>query len=99
MMMSFRYHAGEVRKSGFFHLRRLKCLRKIIPTDCLETLIHAYVSSRIDFCKILLNDHTDHLQNLFKSVKNVCVKAITGARRLDSAREQLATLHWLPIKQ
>ena len=97
--LSFRYHAGEVRKSGFFHLRRLKCLRKIIPTDCLETLIHAYVSSRIDFCNILLNDHTDHIQNLFQSVQNACAKAITGARRFDSAREQLATLHWLPIKQ
>ena len=97
--LSFRSYAGEVRKSGFFHLRRLKCLRRIIPTDCLETLIHAYVSSRIDFCNILLNDHTDQLQNLFQSVQNACAKAITGARRYDSASEQLATLHWLPVKQ
>ena len=50
--VSFRYHAAQVRKSGFFNLRRLKCLRKMIPTDCLETLIHAYVSSRIDFYNI-----------------------------------------------
>ena len=84
---------------GFFHLRRLKCLRKIIPSDCLETLIHAFVSSLIDFCNILLNDYTDHIQNLFQSVQNACAKVITGARRFDSAREQLATLNWLPIKQ
>ena len=52
--LSFRYHAGEVCKSGFFHLRRLKCLRKIIFTDCLKTLIHAYVSSCIDFCSMAI---------------------------------------------
>ena len=27
------------------------------------------------------------------------LQAITGARRYDSASEQLATLHWLPVKQ
>ena len=53
----------------------------------------------IYFCNILLIDHTDHIQNLFQSVQNACAKAITGAHRFYSAREQLATLHWLPIKQ
>ena len=47
------------------------CLRRIIPTDCLETCIHAYVSSHIDFCNILLNDHADQLQNLFQSVQRL----------------------------
>ena len=97
--LNFRSHAGQVRKAGFFHLRRLKCLGRIIPSHCLETLIHAYVSSRIDFCNILLHDHTDQLQTLFQSVHNACAKSITGARRYDSAKEQLVTLHWLPVKQ
>ena len=36
---------------------------------------------------------------MFQSVHNACAKSITGARRYDSAREQLVTLHWLPVKQ
>ena len=40
---------GQVCKAGFFHLRRLKCLAGITPSHCLETLIHAFVSSRVDF--------------------------------------------------
>ena len=48
---------------------------RIIPSHCLETLIHAYVSSRIDFCNILLHDHTDQLQTLFQSVHNACAKS------------------------
>ena len=31
MRLRFRYHGGEVSKSGFFHLRRLKCLQKLYP--------------------------------------------------------------------
>ena len=31
-------------------------------------------------------------------VQNACAKAITGVHQYDSASEQLATLHWLPVK-
>ena len=37
--------------------------------------------------------------NRFQTLHNACAKAITGARKYDSASVQLATLHWLPVKQ
>ena len=95
----FQNHASEIRRSGFFHLRRVKALGSIIPSDCLEKLIHAYVTSRIDFCNILLHDHNQYLVNRFQTLHNACAKTITGARKYDSAKVQLATLHWLPVKQ
>ena len=97
--LSFLNHASEIRRSGFFHLRRVKALGGIIPSNCLEILIHAYVTSRIDFCNILLHDHNQYLVNRFQTLHNACAKAITGARKYDSASVQLATLHWLPVKQ
>ena len=34
-----------------------------------------------------------------QSIQNSCAKAITRARKYDSATEQLFTLHWLPVKK
>jgi hypothetical protein len=32
-------------------------------------------------------------------VQNACAKVITGAKKFDSASDQLLALHWLPVKQ
>ena len=74
-------------------------LRSRVPSNCLEILIHTYVTSRFDFFIISLRDHNQYLINRFKTLHNACAKAITGARKYDSASVQLATLHWLPVKQ
>ena len=84
---------------AFFHLRRVKALGGIIPLNCLEILIHAYVTSRIDFCNILLHDHNQYLVNRFHTLHNVCAKCNTGAGMYDLASVQLATHHRLPVKQ
>uniref|UniRef100_M3XJE6 Reverse transcriptase domain-containing protein n=1 Tax=Latimeria chalumnae TaxID=7897 RepID=M3XJE6_LATCH len=44
---------SSVMSAGFFHLRNIKKLCPILPHESLATLMHAFVSSRIDYCNAL----------------------------------------------
>uniref|UniRef100_H3B0V5 Reverse transcriptase domain-containing protein n=1 Tax=Latimeria chalumnae TaxID=7897 RepID=H3B0V5_LATCH len=41
---------SSVVSSGFFHLRNICRLRLVLPHDSLSTLMHAFVTSRLDYC-------------------------------------------------
>ena len=38
----------------YFHLRRLRTVRRSLSKECLRTLVHAFVTSRVDHCNGLL---------------------------------------------
>ena len=47
-------HVTAVCKSSFFHLRNIFKIRKFLSYDTCKTLIHAFVTARIDYCNSLL---------------------------------------------
>jgi len=47
-------HVTSVCKSCFFQLRQLRLIRSCLTTDAAKTLIHVFVSSRLDYCNSLL---------------------------------------------
>ena len=61
--------------------------------------MHAFVSSKIDYCNSLLyglpKKHHDKLQR----VLNCAARVISRLRKYDHITTVLATLHWLPIPQ
>ena len=52
----------------FFHLYNIRRIRKYLSRENTETLIHAFISSRIDYCNSLLygvpNCHLHKLQRV-----------------------------------
>ena len=69
-----------------------------IPQYMLATLIHAFVTSRLDFCNTLFYNLPGSTIDRIQVVQNSCAKFLTRTKRFDSASEQLKKLHWLPIK-
>ena len=45
---------GNVSRSGFFQLRQLRSVRQSSTPAATKTLMHAFISSRIDYCNQLL---------------------------------------------
>lgn len=52
--MSMLPHVTAVCKSSFFYLRNIFKIRKFLSYDTCKILIHAFVTSRIDYCNLLL---------------------------------------------
>ena len=43
-------HVSNVCKSCFFWLRQLRRVRRSLDIESVKTLVHAFVTSRVDYC-------------------------------------------------
>ncbi|XP_051811516.1 uncharacterized protein LOC110970601 [Acanthochromis polyacanthus] len=96
--MSFNSHIKQVCRTSFFHLRNIVKIRNILSQSDAEKLVHAFVTSRLDYCNSLLsgcpNSSLKHLQ----LIQNAAARVLTGVSKRDHISPILASLHWLPVK-
>jgi len=52
--LSFDAHIKQVSRTAFFHLRNIAKIRNILTQSDAEKLVHAFVTSRLDYCNSLL---------------------------------------------
>ena len=96
--MSFQSHIKQITKIAFFHLRNIAKVRHILSQSDAEKLVHAFVTSRLDYCNSLLSGCPAKSLNSLQLVQNAAARVLTGARRGDHITPSLASLHWLPVK-
>ena len=48
--MSMEIHINQFCKSANYQINRIYSIRKYLDSDTIETLVHAFVSSRLDYC-------------------------------------------------
>ncbi len=61
-----------------------------------EMLIHAFMTSMLDYFNALLGGCSTHLIN--KLVQNAAARVLTRTRKYDHISPVMATMYWLPIK-
>ena len=92
-------HVNHVTRTCFYQLRQLRFIRESLTDDAAKMLVHAFVSSRADFCNSLLFGAPTHVLRKLQSVLNASARLITGGRRCDHIMPVLRDLHWLPVAQ
>ena len=65
--------------SGYHQLRQLRPVARSLSTDAAKTLVHAFVSSRLDYCNALLHGMSEELLHRIQSVQNAAARHVTGA--------------------
>ncbi|KAF7705582.1 hypothetical protein HF521_020868, partial [Silurus meridionalis] len=63
-----------------------------------EKLVHAFMTSRIDYCNALLVGCPSSLINKLQLVQNAAARILTRSRKYDHITPILSSLHWLPVK-
>ncbi len=63
-----------------------------------EMLIHAFMTSSLDYCNALLGGCSARLINKLLMIQNAAARVLTRTRKYDHISPVLSTLHWLPIK-
>jgi len=92
-------HVAALCPGGYYQLRQLRPIIRSLSTEAAETLVYAFVSSRLDYCNALLYGVADGLYRLLQSVQNAAARIVSGLRRRDNIRPTLLRLHWLPVRQ
>ncbi len=96
--LSFDSHVSSICKTAFFNLKNISKLRPMLSMSNAEMLIHAFMTSNLDYCNALLDGCPSHLINKLQMVQNAAVRVLTITRNYDHISPVLSTLHWLPIK-
>ena len=63
-----------------------------------EKLIHAFVTSRLDYCNALLSSHPAKALNKLQLMLNTSARVLTRTKTFDHITPVLASLHWLPVQ-
>ena len=92
-------HVNNIVRSAFIKLREIYFYRRFLTKDSLTVLVHAFITSRIDYCNSLFTGLPDVLLRKLQSVLNASARLISGTRKYDHVTYVLKELHWLPIKQ
>uniref|UniRef100_UPI00358F988E uncharacterized protein n=1 Tax=Myxine glutinosa TaxID=7769 RepID=UPI00358F988E len=97
--LSFDKYTKQITKSAFFHLKNIARLRSSLSSTAAETLIHAFITSRLDYCNSLLYGSPSKITNKLQYIQNSAARLLTHSRTRDHITPVLYKLHWLPIPQ
>uniref|UniRef100_A0A3B3QY49 Reverse transcriptase domain-containing protein n=1 Tax=Paramormyrops kingsleyae TaxID=1676925 RepID=A0A3B3QY49_9TELE len=88
---------NTVVKSCFFQLRLLSKVKPFLSFKNFERVIHAFVSSRLDYCNALYAGISCSSISRLQLVQNAAAHLLTRTRRREHITPVLAALHWLPV--
>ncbi len=73
-------------------------IMNMLPVSDAEKLVHAFMTSRLDYCNALLGGCPASSINKLQVVQNAAARVLTRLRKYDHITPILQSLHWLPIK-
>lgn len=82
----------------FFTLGILQTLESILSSSDAEKLVHAFVTSRLDYCNSLLSGSPQNTIKSLQLVQNAAARILMNIKRRDHISPVLASLHWLPVR-
>ncbi len=98
--LSMAEHVSSITRSCFYQLRQLRFIRHSLTPDCAKMLVHAFISTKVDYCNSLLYGATAQVTRRLQAVMNAAARLICDLGRYDHVTPAVRDeLHWLPVPQ
>ena len=83
--------------AAFFWLNKIKRISQFLPRDKLKMVLHAFVTSRIDYCNGLLYGLPDCVIAKLQRVQNAAARLLMSCKKYEHITPILIKLHWLAV--
>jgi len=84
---------------SFFWLRQLRRVRRSLDDESMKTLVHAFVTNRVDSCNMVFAGAPRSVTDRLQRVMNAAARLVSGTRKYDRGLSHLlhVDLHWLDV--
>ena len=96
--LSFQSHLKSITKSAFYHLKNISRLRPSLSEPVAETLIHAFITSNLDYYNGVLSGLPSKTLNRLQYMQNSAARVLIRTKPWQHNTPTLIRLHWLPVK-
>ena len=91
-------HISKSCSAAFFWFHNIKRISKFLARYKLETVLHAFVTSRTVYCNGLLYGLPGREIAKLQRVQNGAARLLTSCCKYDHIMPVLQELHWLPVR-
>ena len=95
--LTMRSHINKISSACFYHLRRLRQVRRLVDRAMIQRLVSAFVISRLDYCNSKLAGLPACALEPLQRLLHTAVRLVAGLGPRDHVRENMKDLHWFPI--
>ncbi|KAL0153125.1 hypothetical protein M9458_051581, partial [Cirrhinus mrigala] len=79
--LSFSSHVKAVTKSAYYHLKNIARIRCFVSSQDLKKLVHAFITSRVDYCNGLLTGLPKKTIRQLQLIQNAAARILTRTRK------------------
>ena len=97
--MSFSSNINNICKKSYFQLHKLHQIKYYVTPKILESLVHAFITSNLDYCNSLYINLPKKTINKLQKIQNSAARLITGSSKYCRITPVLQQLHWLPVSE
>ena len=95
--LTFHDHISGICRSTHFHLRSSGRIWNILTFDATAQLIHALITTRLDFCNSILYNLPNNKIKRLQRIQNQAARMLKRIPRRNRITPVLRELHWLKI--
>ena len=97
--LTMKAHVARVARTCFYHLRRLRSIRRSLGREVTARLVSTLVISRLDCCNSVLAHLPASTLAPLQRVINAAARMVVDLEPRDHVTPALYELHWLPIAE
>ena len=91
-------HIKKICKTCHFHLTNISKIRTYLDLEFTEAIIHAFVTTNLDYCNSIIYGLPKVLLNRLQLVQNRTARIVTFTKKYEHITTSLINLHWLPAE-
>ena len=96
---SMEAHVNNVSHAAYYYLYNIGRIRCYLSQSAAEQLVHAFITSKLDYCNALLCGLPSLLTQKLQRIQNAAARIVTRTSRSAHITPVLFALHWLPACQ
>ncbi len=91
--LPFSTHVSNVVSAALFHLKNIVSISDHLSHDAAQTLVHAYVTNKLDYCSSVLYGLPNYPITMLQYVQNSAARLLRSTHKFDHITPVLIQLH------